>query len=198
MAAKFRVKSKDIFNVKEFYSAIRQWFLEYDWSSVDSKGNLEKGMDHWETHYWDRMLDNGSKEMWWIWRLQKIPDDNSYFKYHLDIDMHPLGITQTEVMRDGKKMPANKGEVDMWVYAYLEFDYKQEWSKHWFLKYFHKIFPKRILRQDLYELHKLELYREAYTFQAYVKKWFKINSFLPYEEITPFYPERTYPKWKKE
>ena len=196
-AAKWRVKYKDIFNLKEFYRALHEWFLEYEWSSVDTDGNIED-KDHWETNYIERIEPDGSKEMYWWWRLQKLPVANSYYKYHLDLDFHPLGVLPAEVMRDGKKFKVNKGEVEVWVYAYIEFDYKGEWSKHPFLKFFNKIFPNRIFRQDLYEDHKLELYREAYTLQAYMKKWFKLKSFLPYEEITPYFPSRAYPKWKKE
>ncbi len=197
-AAMFRIKFKDIFNIKEFYMALHEWLMEYEWSSVDSEGNVEEGADLWETNYIERIFPGGSKEMYWWWRMQKIPEGNSYYKYHLDINFHPLGISDTEVMRDGKKFKVNKGEVELKVYAYIEFDYKGEWSNHIFLRYFNKIFPNRIFRKDLYSDHKLELYREAYTFQAYVKKWFKLKSFLPYEEITPFYPSRAYPKWKKE
>jgi len=197
-AAKLRVKYRDIFNLKEFYRAMREWLVEYGWGSVDSDGEIEKDQDWWETNYIERVSSDGSKEMYWWWRVQKLPVINSYYKYHLDLDFHPLGITSTEVMRDGKKFKVNKGEVEVWVYAYIEFDYKGEWSKHAFLKAFNKVFPERIFRKELYEDHKLELYREAYTLLAYMKKWFKLKSFLPYEEIAPFYPAQSYPVWKKE
>jgi len=36
-----------------------------------------------------------------------------------------------------------------------------------------------------------------YIFQNYMKKWFKLFTFLPYEEITPFHPSLAYPEWKK-
>ena len=197
-AAGFRVKYKDIFSLKQFYIAIREWLKEYGWSSVDSDGDIEEGEEWWETNYIERIEQDGSKEMYWWWRIQKLPITNSYYKYHMDINFHPLGISNTEVMRDGKKFKVNKGEVEVNVFAYIEFDYKGEWSNHSFLKFFNKMFPERIFRKELYEDHKLELYREAYTLQAYMKKWFKLKSFLPYEEITPFYPSHAFPKWKGE
>ena len=82
--------------------------------------------------------------------------------------------------------------------AYLEYDVDEKWSKHPFLKRFNQIFPKRIFRKELYEQQKLALYRETYTLQAFIKKWFKIKSFLPFEEITQFPPSQAYPTWKKE
>ena len=197
-AAAFRIKFKDIFNLKEFYAALHEWLLEYGWSSVDSEGNIEEGEEHFETYYLERRGSDGSKEMYWWWRLQKLPVSNSYYKYHLDLDFHPLYILDTEVMRDGKKFKAHKGEVEVKVWAYLEFDYQGQWSTHPFLKFFNRIFPKRIFRKDLYEHHKLELYRDAYMMQAWMKKWLKLKRFLPYEEITTFYPSKVYQDWRKE
>ncbi|MEE9525465.1 MAG: hypothetical protein V3V78_02555 [Candidatus Woesearchaeota archaeon] len=196
-AAAFRVKYKDIFSLKQFYVAMREWLNEYGWSSVDSSGKIE-GTENWETNYIERISPDGSKEMYWWWRVQKLPVHNSYYKYHLDLNFHPIGVADTEVMRDNKKFKVNKGEVEVWVFAYIEFDYLGKWSSHPILKFFNQVFPKRIFRKELYEDHKLELYREAYTLQAYMKKWFKLKSFLPYEEITPFYPSHAFPKWKKE
>jgi len=196
-AAQFRIKFKDIFNLKEFYLAMHFWLIEYGWSSVDSDGEPEK-KDFFETLYLERQEAGGAREMWWWWRMQKIPTENSYYKYHLDIDFHPLYILPAEVIRDGKKLKANKGEIEIKIWAYLEFDYKGEWSRHPILKLFNQIFPKRIFKKELYEDHKLELYREAYILQNFIKKWFKLKTFLPFEEVTPFYPSYAYPEWKKE
>jgi len=201
LAAQFRIKFKDIFNLKQLYIAMHEWMLENDWTSVgfDSKGNIElENKDHFETLYLERIEPNGAKEMYWFWRLQKLPVHNSYYKYHLDVDYHPLYIFPTEVVREGKKLKAHKGEVEVKIWAYIEFDYKGEWSRHPILRFFNRMFPERIFRRDLYSKHKKELYREAYILQAFMKKWFKLKSFLPSEEITPFFPSKAYPAWRKE
>jgi hypothetical protein len=198
-AAVFRVKFKDIFNLKEFYKAMHEWLLEYGWSSTEADGlKIEDGKDHYETLYLEKEHPGGNKEMWWWWRLQKLPVPNSYYKWHMDIDSHILYMLPAEVMRDGKKLKVNKGEVETKVWAYLEFDYKGQWSHHPILKMFNNVFPNRIFKKELYEDHKMELYREMYIFQAFMKRWFKLKSFLPYEEITPFFPSWAYPEWKKE
>lgn len=197
-AAQFRVKFKDIFNLKEFYKAMHEWTKEYEWSSVESDGLTIENDDQYETLYLEKQDAAGAKEMWWWWRLQKMPISNSYYKWHMDIDYHILVMLPAEVMREGKKLKVNKGEVEVKIWAYLEFDYQGQWSKHPILKMFNKIFPNRIFKKEVYEDHKLELYREMYTLQAFIKKWFKLRSFLPYEEIAPFFPSRTYPEWKKE
>lgn len=198
-AAKWRVKFKDIFHLKEFYRAMHEWMTEYGWSSTEADGiKIEEDNDQFETLYMERIGPQGDKEMWWWWRLQKLPTSNSYYKYHFDIDCHIVHMLSAEVMREGKKLKVNKGEIEINVWAYIEFDYKGEWSKHPILRMFNKVFPKRIFKKELYDDHKLELYREIYIFQSYIKKWFKLKSFLPYEEIVPFYPSWAYPEWRRE
>ena len=197
-AAQFRIKFKDVFDLKDFYTMLHFLVLENGWSSVDSEGNIEEGQEHFETNYIERIDAGGTKNQGWWWRLQKLPTDNSYYKYHLDLDFITLNLVPTEVMRDGKKFKVFKGTIEFWGYAYIEFDVGGKWSKHPFLKHLTRIFPNRIFKKDLYEHHKLELYRETYTLQAWIKKWFKLKSFLPYEEITPFHPPRAHPAWKKE
>jgi len=65
-AAKFRVKFKDIFNLKEFYKAMHEWTKEYEWYSVESDGlKIEQGTDYYETLYLEREHAGGAKEMWW-------------------------------------------------------------------------------------------------------------------------------------
>lgn len=200
-AAFFRIKFKDIFNLKQYYCAMHEWLIENEWSSVgfDPKGipELEK-LDQFETLYLERIGTMGDKEMYWYWRVQKIPSNNSYYKYHIDLDYHPLYIVPAEVVRDGKKLKAHKGEVEIKVWAFIELDYRGEWSKHPVLKFFNKMFPERIFRKDLYTHHKKELYREVYILQAFIKKWMKLKSFLPSEEITPFFKSAAYPEWRKE
>ena len=196
-ACYFRIKFKDIFNMKQLYEDLKEWLLEHGWSSVDMDGKIEEGKEHFETQYLDRTLPDGAVERWIFWRLQKMPVSNSYYKWHLDVDFHNVHLADTEVMREGKKINAHKGEVEIKVWSYVEYDFKGEWSKHPILKYFNKLFPNRIFKKDLDE-HKKELYREAYTFNAYIKRWMKIYHFLPYEEVTLFHPSKAYPSWKKE
>ena len=52
--------------------------------------------------------------------------------------------------------------------------------------------------KEIFSDQKLQLYREAYNLLSYVKKWMKLKRFLPYEEIAPFHPKKSYPSWKKE
>ena len=195
-ACYFRVKFKDIFDMKALYTELKEYLLEHGWYSVDAHGEIEDGKEHWETMYLERGLPNGAVERWFYWRLQK-KTENDYYRWHLDMDMHNVGLSETEVMRDGKKLKVNKGEVEVKVWTYLEVDVKGKWSKHPILKIFNNIFQSRIMKED-FEDSKKELYREAYNLNSYVKRWMKLKRFLPYEEVTLFHPSKAYPTWKKE
>ena len=190
-AARFRIKWKDIFNVKEFYKAIHEWMLEYNWT------DMEDGWDHYETLYFERMGVWNDKELWVRWRPQKTPSSNSYYKYHLDLDFHYLYLRPAEVMHGGKKLKKDiyKGEVEVWITALIELDHQGQWSNHPFLRFFNKLFPERIFRSDIYDEHRRELYREAYILQNFIKHWFKLKRFLPYEEIEQFFPSEAYPTY---
>lgn len=192
-AARFRVKWKDIFNVKEFYRSLHEWFLEYDWHDMESLGD-DSPKDHYETLFFEKLGHHGDKELWLRWRPQKKPSSSKYYKYHMDLDFHFLYLVPTEVVREGKKFKKDvyKGEMEVWITALLEPDYKNEWSKHWFLKHFNQLFSQRIFRTQMYDEHKRELYRETYILQNYIKQWFKLKRYLPYEEVEPFYPSGAY------
>lgn len=193
----FRVKWKDIFDVKQFYTTLHEWLDEYGWTSHENKPIGE----NYETLYFEKVGAQNDKELWIRWRLWKFPDGvkNSYYRYHVDLDYHFLYLLKTEVMHEGKKFKKNifKGEVEVYITAYIQFDYNNEWSSHPVLKFFNKVFPKRIFKKDLYEEKKRELYRECYVFQNYIKHWFKLKSFLPHEEIKPFHPSYAFPTYKK-
>lgn len=196
---KMGVKYKDIFNVSDLYQDLLFWIKEYNWKGVDEDGNPDpiNGADGMENLYLQRLSGDGAREEFWQWRLQKIPDGNSYVKYHLDVNAHVLGLKSTEVVRDNKKLKAHKGEIEFTIQAFIQYDYKGEWKKHKILKFFNEIFPKRIYKKELLEQKKLELYREVYIFHDYIKKWFQLKTFLPYEEVQLFHPSKAYPAWKK-
>ncbi|MBT3814856.1 hypothetical protein HON71_04845 [Candidatus Woesearchaeota archaeon] len=185
-----RVKYKDIFNLKAFYEALREWLVEHDWK------DLEEGFDHWETFYGERISQGGGREIWMQWRPTKEAEDLK-IQYYLDIDWHCLGISSTEIVHNGKKIKTNKGEVELNIRAFIERKYESEWADHWFLKHFIKLFTNRIYNKDL-ELREKELYQDVYAMQNFIKQWFKMKRYLPYEETKSFFPSEAYPSHMKE
>ncbi len=190
-ACRFRIKWKDIFNVKEFYRAMHEWFDEYGWK------DMEDGKDHYETLYFEKTGVAADKELWNRWRPQK--DSGKLFRYHMDLDFHYLYLVKTEIVHEGKKLNKDiyKGEVEVWITALIEMKFYREWLKHPILKYFPATFYERLMRHDIFDERRRELYREAYILQNYIKQWFKLKKFLPYEDTEPFPPSEAYPSYTK-
>lgn len=183
-AAKFRVKYKDIFTAKEFYEALRFWLKENEWHDGNS-------FEQYETYLLEKITTGGFKEMVMQWRLQKTID--KYYRYHLDLDFLWLGMTSTEVIREGVKYRTDKGEVEVQVKAVMEFDYEGKLKSHPFVQHFYELLTKRILKKELDYERKIELYRQAYQLQNFMKQWFKLHRYLPYEEATPFFTSHAWP-----
>ena len=194
-----RVKYKDIFDLKAFYESLREWLLENDWG--DAQGDL----DRWETYYGERIAQNGMREIWINWRVKKTPQDIATWEggkkpellYYLDFDWHCVAVTNTEVIKEGHKLKVNKGEVELVMKAFIDPVYKKEFSSSSILKQFQKVFTKRIYRKEL-EQRKKELYQETYSMQNFIKQWFKLKRYLPYEEKKSFFRSYAWPSHKKE
>lgn len=178
-AARFRVKNKDFFHLKNLYVTLHEWLIEEGWvKSSDTEFP--------EAYYLHRDTKDGS-DIWIFWRPEKVPTGNTYYKYRLDIDWHMILMREAEVMHEGQKFKTNWGEVEIKIWAREELDFNKEWRKHWLLKNIHDIFRLRIFKKDV-EAHKLELYREAYRFQEAIKTYMKLKTYMPEPELSEFYP----------
>ena len=186
-----RIKYKDIFDLKAFYETLREYFLEQGWGNTE--GDIA---DHWETYYGEKIDGGGAKELWMRWRLVKNAPDTSFIRYYLDIDWHVLALVSAEVVRDGQKLKVNKGECELNIRAYLDPLYKKQFEKDFFLKQILNIFSKRVYRRTL-EQRKKELYQEVYALQNFIKQWFKMKRYLPYEESKAFFPSQAWPSHQK-
>ncbi len=190
----FKVKYKDVFDFKEFYTALQEWLLEHEWMDPEDKGD---GKDHWESFYGERIAQDGSKEIWIRWRMYKPAPQAAFLNYYLDFDYHCLALSGTEIVKEGRKMKVHKGEVELEIKGNIEEVYKSKFDQDQFLKEIKEIFAKRIYRKTL-EQRKKEYYQEAYELQNFIKQWFKLKRYLPYEEVKNFFPSQAWPSHLKE
>lgn len=194
---KMRIKYKDVFSIKAFYEALHYWSEDNNW--VD----LEEKSDRYERFYGERVRSDGSKEIWIRWRMVKEPraigklGKKPALTYYLDFDFHSPFINVTEVIKDGKKFKADKGEVDLIIRAYIEENYKKEFEGSPILGFFRGIFARRIYSNIIGE-RKRELYQEVYALQNFIKQWFKLKRYQPYIGTKePFYASEAYPSHLK-
>jgi len=185
-AAKFRFKYKDIFGLKSFYTMLHEWINTHDWHDVDGK-------DHYEDFYLEKVEPGDFKEIHIWWRPQK--EGTSFYRYKMLVDFKCLYLKQTEIMYKGKKLKADKGEVEMKVWSFIELDYEKKWREHPILKNFYDIYVKRILWSELLR-QKLLLYRETYEMQNWMKNFLQMKLFLPILYGEQFHSSEAYPTWK--
>src|SRR3989344_5092123 len=188
----FKLKYKDIFDIKALYTFIRDYLVENGWyDEVEGPGS-----DHWETYNGEKIDAGGSREIWMYWSLVK-DAEGAPLRYYLDFNFHALGLSDAEVIKDGKKLKVNKGELEFTYTAYIEKRYEKEFSTSGFLSSFKDLFTNRVYRQDL-EVRKKELYQEMYVLNNYLKQWLKFKHHLPYEEVKGFYLSFAWPSHLKD
>jgi len=195
LAAQFRIKHRDIFNMQQLYNLMHEWVKENQW--MDTQDDFEG--DAHESFYYDKTDLYGNKEIWIWWRLWQFSDgesvdtSNSFYRWRMDIDIHAVHMKETEIMHQGKKLKTDSGEVEIKIWAWIEMDYKGEWSKHPILKFFLDVFNLRIFESEL-DKHKHELYRVAFNFQNYIKKYLRLRTWLPQYDRQEFHPSQGTPE----
>ncbi len=205
-----KLKYKDIFDMKAFYEALYEYLKENEWGDPDDTLDATSGepinptvprSEHWETYYGERIDAKGLRELWIQWRLFKDPKEAPFLRYYLDIDFHCLGLAfGVEIVKEGMKLSVNRGEVELTINSYIEKVYEKKFTEggmKWLLKPLTEMFTKRIYRKELKAREK-ELYQETYALQQFIKQWFKMKRYLPYEEVKSFFPSYAWPSHVKE
>ena len=186
----FKVKYSDVFHIKNLYVMLHEYLAEEGFLDEDQITGTGEGHRYAETLYLEKHiqkgLHRGGMEMWVWWRTIKLPETkySSYFRYRLDFDFHVMYMVPHKIMHQGKEVNLNKGEIEFHIRPVVEADYKGEWKNHWFLKHFLDLYNKRIVSQEI-EKREKELWREAYKFQAKIKQFLNLRTFIPTPE--PFW-----------
>ncbi|RMF54701.1 hypothetical protein D6745_04435 [Candidatus Woesearchaeota archaeon] len=168
-AARWEIINKNVFTAEWAYKTIYNWLVEEEF--VDEE--MGSG-DKYEVMYYEKREPGNIKEVWFWWRAELIPKNNSYYKYRLIIDGHFLGLKELEIMHEGQKVKTNHSELTLRCKADLVLDYLGKWKKNWFLKTFDDVFRKRIYYNDILK-YKRDLYNRAYRLQAEMKQFLKLN-----------------------
>jgi hypothetical protein len=184
-----KLKYKDIFDLKEFYLALREWVVDNGWKDE------EDSTDHMESLYGEK-VSGGGREIFFWWRLFK-PAEGAKLNYYIDMDFHCLAIKDTEVIKDGTKIKVNKGEINIEIKSFIDLVYESELSGNWLTREFKSFFTKKIYTKQI-ELRRKELYQEIYAFNNYIKQWFKLRRYLPHEESKEFFKSYAWPSHVKD
>ncbi len=172
---------KDVFSMKFLYTVMHEWLMLNEYVDI-----MDEPMHQFiEALYFERRIGVRELRMWWRgYKYPVGPKDSSYYRYKMRIDMRVINMVDTEVVRNGKKMKVQDGEITLEIYPYLELDFNNQWQNHPILKYFDNIFRKRIIYNRIME-HKRLLYKDAYRLHGFIKKYLEIKSFS--QEIEVFH-----------
>ena len=188
-----RIKYNDVFHFKNLYNMLHEYLVDENWYGGDGGQDYPTASHRdIETLYMERTmqkaLHKGGKQYWIWWRLRRNPlyRYNGYYEYKLDIDWHAEYMQTVDIMHQGKKIKADKGELEIHINAKIvKTDLAKKWEHHWLLKHFQKAYEQRIINQDLDKAEK-DLWREVYRLQAVIKSYLNLRNFIPVPE--PFHP----------
>ncbi len=190
-AAAIKLKYKDVLDFGEFYTAIYYWMMQHGWRDEDT------GDEFWEPYYGEKVSQSGSKEIWSRWRVFRNADDGQFFKFYLDMDIHCIGLSPIEIVKDGRKIKAMKGEVEISIRGYVHQKFVGEFAKNDILKHFSSLFTKKIYKATI-DARTKQMYHEVYEFQHFLKQWLKLKRSSPYGETRQFHPTYAYPSFGKD
>jgi hypothetical protein len=178
---KFELENEETFHLKNLYKLIWEWMGDEGFVSVDS------GDDKIEALYVDRSFANGQKEHRIWWRGVQTPRDNKYYRYFIKIDWVVLGMKKIEIMHKGQKFTTNKGDVVLFIEAWLQLDYQNKWQKNPILKIFDRWFRERFYLENI-KSYKHDLYLTAFRLHNTIKQYLQLKS--PVDWGKPFHPEK--------
>ncbi len=180
--ASMTVLYKDVYSWNTFYRLMHEWLLENKYCGPDE--------DFREILY-DHNERSWGSEVTMRWRLSKtdLKSFKALYRYDMDVDVHILGQKEVEVVTNGKKLKADKGEVEVVIKGYLLEDPDGKVKKHWlgqhFSDFIFKVFLKHVRRN-----HEIALYTDVQRFQEAVKTYMKLDTYLPEKETQEFFPKR--------
>ncbi len=176
---------KGVFDMKKLYEFLHDWLLDNGFEAPD--GHVSS--DDFERFYWQRTNPQGMVDYSIWWRMKKKPDEysTSWFEYYLNIDFLGLAIAKTDVMHEGKKLGANKGEINLFISAFIMLDPNKQWKDDTFASSFARTFSKRTYKKEI-KFHKDIMEDTLFELQESIKGFLGLVTLKDLGE--PFHPEK--------
>lgn len=131
-----KMKYNGIVEFQKFYKFC------YDWLSE------EVGLDVAEEKYVEKIDGNAKNiDVEWI-GTRKMTD---YFRFDVKVTFQILGLTQLEIVQEGRKVKANKGSVEIKLKGILVRDYEGKFEVNATRKFFRAIYEKWVIPSRIEE-----------------------------------------------
>ena len=153
-----KVKHKGIFDFKELYRILYEWFKE-------------EGYEVGESTYKESVGAGGAKqiEIKWV-AFRKVSD---YFKFVIKTDWLIMGMTDVEVEIDGVKQKMNKAQLELSIKTILEKDYESRWETNPFMKFMRTLYDRYLIPARI-ENYEGKLLSEMDEYIAQIKSFLAI------------------------
>ena len=181
------VKYQGVFVLRGIYKEIMEFMKDLDYTD-------EERFHYWERYYYEKQsADPREGKTMWLWlRGKKIdgPDVSKYYYYYISIDFTARFLKDVEVMKEGEKLKAQSGYIEIMVDSGVMVDRYGKWQSHWLLKHLHDFYFHRIWYKQL-EDKKHSVRDDALKLTRMIKQYFELESFLPMQGET-FVPSHGY------
>jgi hypothetical protein len=175
--AKWELEQDGVYNFKELYKHIHDWWADLGYEDVDGFG------DKFEKFYFERQSAGGKNEHWMWWRLKKTPKAGDYFKYVVSVDIQTSNMSKVDVLSPrGKKVGSYQGDMVVRCEAHLQIDPEGTWMANPILKHFYRWFRYRAYLAKV-KACKKELYTDCYNMHTWIKEYLK--TILPKSATLP-------------
>ncbi len=177
-----KIALRDVYSLDYLYTLMHEWLLEYGYCGSDE--------DFKEIMY--EHIDGGrGAELWIKWRLSKsaVVTFAPLFSYNVDINFHIMGQKEVEVVLGGKKVKADRGEVEIEIVGYMVLDPKKKVKSHWLGQHFYD-FIFTVLLKGKAKMNERGLQGDLARFQEAIKSYLKLETYLPERELSSIYQKR--------
>lgn len=180
---RFKITFKEVFVMEYLYKLMYEWLVDNGYASRDE-------YEFPEVSYLQKDNPVG-KEIVIRWRLKKFPfgKKQKFWRFDLDVDMTVKKLKEVDIVWQGQKFKADKGEVEIEVAGLLVWDYAKEWESNDLIKLFKPLFMNFLWMKTKRMLYG-DFFTELTDFQNAIKTYLKLETFIPEKERPAFYTKR--------
>jgi len=174
----WRIDYKDMLDMQYVYYIMREWFIDNGYVSRNDA-------DFPETNLTVRVNPQMGTEMWIQWRFKKEvePKKIALWRFDIAIDWHFLGLKDVDIVVKGKKVKAQKGQLELFGKSSLMFDAKKAFSRSDLFKSHKEWLFRKWYKKERSKM-KIMLAEESERLQDAMKQYLKLTTYQPEEEIS--------------
>ena len=163
----FRVKAKDIINIRQLYTVVHEWFVEEEWCDDEDK---------FPEHFiWDKRVGKFNDYIIY-WNFSDPIGGDRFTQRSCTVEWRILGMKDIEIQHNGTKIKTQQGTVEIKTWWALEYDSDMIWREHWLLKHLLKFYVFRMFKKQ-FEIKRQKVFRDAKGLQSALKEYFNTFTF---------------------